>query len=256
MDRAQQLDRFDLTDRVAIVTGGSRGIGRAIAGSFAAMGARVVVASRQAEACEQAAREIVADGGTALGVATHVGDLGDLERLVARTVDEFGGVDIVVNNAANALTQPIGAITAEAWQKSTDTNVRAGLFLVQHALPHFRQSDHAAVVHLVSCGIFTSGHGMAMYLAGKSALLSLTRSMASGLARDQVRVNALAPGVIDTDMVRANPPEFQQLMLAGQPMGRMGTPDEIATAALFLASDASSFMTGQCLVVDGGQTTH
>jgi NAD(P)-dependent dehydrogenase (short-subunit alcohol dehydrogenase family) len=256
VDREQLMHQFDLTDRVAIVTGGSRGIGRAIAGSFAAMGAKVVVASRKADACEQAASEIAAEGGTALGVATHVGDLDALEHLVARTVEEFGGVDIVINNAANALTQPIGSITAEAWQKSTDTNIRAGLFLVQHALPHLHCSDHAAVVHLVSCGIFTSGHGMAMYLAGKSALLSLTRSMASELAPQKVRVNALAPGVIDTDMVRANPPEFQQLMLAGQPMGRMGTPEEIATAALFLASDASSFMTGQCLVVDGGQTTH
>jgi NAD(P)-dependent dehydrogenase (short-subunit alcohol dehydrogenase family) len=256
VDRDQLMQQFDLTDRVVIVTGGSRGIGRAIAGTFAAMGAKVVVASRKAEACAQAEAEIAREGGTALGVPTHVGDLGDLEQLVARTVDAFGGVDIVVNNAANALTQPIGSITPEAWQKSTDTNVRAGLFLVQHALPHLRRSEHAAVVHLVSCGIFTSGHGMAMYLAGKSALLSLTRSMASELASDRVRVNALAPGVIDTDMVRANPPEFQQLMLAGQPMGRMGTPDEIATAALYLASDASSFMTGQCLVVDGGQTTH
>lgn len=256
VDREQLLGQFDLTDRVAIVTGGSRGIGRAIAGSFAAMGAKVVVASRKADACEQAAREITDQGGTAIGVATHVGDLTDLEQLVDRTVDQFGGVDIVVNNAANALTQPIGSITAEAWQKSTDTNIRAGLFLVQHALPHLRESEHAAVVHLVSCGIFTSGYGMAMYLAGKSALLSLTRSMAAELASAGVRVNALAPGVIDTDMVRNNPPEFQQLMLAGQPMGRMGTPDEIATAALFLASDASAFMTGQCLVVDGGQTTH
>ena len=256
MDRDRLLHQFDLTDRVAIVTGGSRGIGRAIAGSFAAMGARVVVASRKGDACEAAAAEIESEGGRAIGVATHVGDLDDLARLVDRTVDAFGGVDIVVNNAANALTQPIGSITAEAWQKSTDTNVRAGLFLVQHALPHLQASDHAAVVHLVSCGIFTSGYGMAMYLAGKSALLSLTRSMAAELAASNVRVNALAPGVIDTDMVRNNPPEFQQLMLAGQPMGRMGDPDEIATAALFLASDASSFMTGQCLVVDGGQTTH
>lgn len=256
MDRNQILGQFDLTDRVAIVTGGSRGIGRAIAGTFAAMGAKVVVASRKADACEAAAAEITAAGGTAIGVATHVGDLDALRALVGATVDAYGGIDIVVNNAANALTQPVGQITAEAWQKSTDTNVRAGLFLVQEALPHLAESQHAAVVHLVSCGIFTSGYGMAMYLAGKSALLSLTRSMAAELASKQVRVNALAPGVIDTDMVRANPPEFQQLMIAGQPMGRMGTPDEIATAALYLASDASRFMTGQCLVVDGGQTTH
>lgn len=256
MDRDELLGRFDLTDRVAIVTGGSRGIGFAVAQGFAALGAKVVIASRKAEACDTAVAAIEAAGGTALAVPTHVGDLDDIAGLVEQTAAAFDGVDVVVNNAANALTLPIGSITAEAWQKSTDANVRAGLFLVQEALPHLTASEHAAVVNVVSCGIFTSGQGMAMYLAGKSALMALTRSMAAELARHQVRVNALAPGVIDTDMVRNNPPEFQQLMIAGQPMGRMGRPDELVPAAAFLASDASSFMTGQCLVVDGGQTTH
>ena len=256
MDRVTLLGRFDLTDRVVIVTGGSRGIGRAIVDGFAGMGAKVVVASRKAEACERVVREVEDAGGTALAVPTHVGDLEALANLVAKTATAFGGVDIVVNNAANALTQPIGSITAEAWQKSTDANVRAGLFLVQEALPYLAASEHAAVIHMVSCGIFTSGQGMALYLAGKSALMSLTRSMAAELAPHEIRVNALAPGVIDTDMVRANPPEFQQLMIAGQPMARMGQPDDLVPAALFLASDASSFMTGQCLVVDGGKTTH
>ena len=256
MDRDALLGRFDLTDRVVIVTGGSRGIGRAIAGGCAALGAKMVIASRKADACDAAVAEIEGEGGTALAVPTHVGDLDALEALVARTVEAFGGIDVVVNNAANALTQPIGAITPEAWQKSVDANVRAGLFLTQYALPHLTASEHAAVIHLVSCGIFTSGQGMAMYLAGKSALMSLTRSSAAELARHGIRVNALAPGVIDTDMVRNNPPEFQQLMIAGQPMGRMGQADELIPAAAFLASDASSFMTGQCLVVDGGQTTH
>ncbi|CAN5737514.1 SDR family oxidoreductase [soil metagenome] len=256
MQRDELLGQFDLTGRVAIVTGGSRGIGRAIADGFAALGASVVIASRKADACEQAVEEITAEGGTALAVPTHVGDLDSLAALVAATVDAFGSIDVVVNNAANALTQPIGAITPEAWQKSTDANVRAGLFLVQDALPQLSASEHAAVINIVSCGIFTSGQGMAMYLAGKNAMMSLTRSMAAELAPHRIRVNALAPGVIDTDMVRNNPPEFQELMIAGQPMGRMGRPEEMAPAAAFLASEASSFMTGQCLVVDGGQTTH
>lgn len=256
MDRAELLDRFDLTGRVVIITGGSRGIGRAAADGFAALGARVVIASRKADACEQAAAQVRAAGGSALGVATHMGDLDAVEQLVDRTVEAFGGVDVVVNNAANALAQPIGGITPEAWQKSFDVNVRGALFLVQEALPHLAKSGRGVVINLVSVGIYTSGQGMAMYLAGKNALEMLTRTMAAELAPHRVRVNALAPGVIDTDMVRNNPPEVQRAMLAGQPMGRMGRPDELVPAFAFLASDASSFMTGQTLVVDGGQTTH
>lgn len=256
MDRGELLDRFDLTDRVAIITGGSRGIGRAVASGFAAMGAKVVIASRKGDACERVAAEIGDTGGTALAVATHVGDLGALAHLVEATVEAFGGVDIVVNNAANALALPIGQITPEAWQKSLDANARAALFLVQEALPHLEASDHAAVVNVVTVGVFTSGATFALYVAGKSALLALTRAMAAELARQGVRVNALAPGVIDTDMYRGNSPEVQEAMMGNQPMRRVGRPDELVPAALYLASDASSFMTGQCLVVDGGQTTH
>ncbi|MCB0959948.1 MAG: SDR family oxidoreductase, partial [Acidimicrobiales bacterium] len=213
-----------------------------------------VIASRKADACERAVREIEAAGGRALAVPTHTGDLDQIAALAERTASELGRIDIVVNNAANALTQPIGEITPEAWQKSIDSNVRGALFLVQAALPHLEASPHAAVVNLVSVGIFTSGQGVAIYIAGKAALLSLTRSMAAELCPKGIRVNALAPGITDTDMMGNNPPEVQQYLLAGQPMGRMGRPDELVPAALFLASDASSFMTGACLTVDGGQT--
>ncbi len=256
MDRQELLDRFDMTGRVAIVTGGSRGIGRAVVGGLAAMGAKVVIASRKADACERAAADVTAAGGTALAVPTHVGDLVQLEALVAATVDAFGGVDVVVNNAANALALPIGSITPEAWQKSLDANLRAPVFLVQHALPHLRASEHPAVINVISAGAFTHGTYMSMYLAAKSAMLQMTRTMAAEFAGDGIRVNALAPGTVDTDMVRNNPEEVQQAMYSTQLIERMADPAEMVPPVLFLASEASSFMTGQVLVVDGGMTVH
>lgn len=256
MDPTQVLESFDLTGRVVIVTGASRGIGRAAAQGFAALGANVVIASRKADACAAVAHDINERGGSAVAVATHMGDLDAISHLIAATVEAFGGVDVVVNNAANALTEPIGGITPAAFAKSIDVNLRGPLFCVQEALPYLEASDHAAVINLVSVGIYTSGQGMALYLAGKSALEMLTRTMAAELAPRGIRVNALCPGVVDTDMVRNNPPEVQQFMLAGQPMGRMGRPEELVPAFAFLASGASSFMTGQTLVIDGGQSTH
>lgn len=250
------LAAFDLRDRVVVVTGGSRGIGRAIATGFAALGAHVVVASRSAEACDATVAEITAGGGTALSVPTHVGRLDQLGHLVEVTVERFGGLDVVVNNAANPLALPIGSITPEALEKSFEANLRAPLFLVQAALAHLRASSHAAVLNVVTAGIFTQGDFVSMYVAMKSALMSMTRSMAAELADDGIRVNALAPGTVRTDMVLAMPEEFQDAAVAAQRLRRMATPEEMVPAALFLASDASSFMTGHVLVVDGGMTVH
>lgn len=255
MNREQLLGMFDLTGRVAIVTGGSRGIGKAIAGGFAAAGAKVVIASRKKEACDAVAAQIEAAGGEALAVPTHLGDLEGLERLVQTTVERFGAVDIVVNNAANALALPIGEITPEAFEKSISVNLRGPLFLVQYALPHLLESEHASVINVISAGVFTSAQFVGLYTAGKAGLRTLTRTMAHELATRGVRVNAIAPGTIDTDMVRNNDPAAQAHMRDAAPVKRMGTPDEMVGIALYLASDASSFATGQTFVVDGGLTT-
>ena len=248
------LDRFRLDGRVAIVTGGSRGIGKAIAQAYAEAGAAVVVASRKAEPCEQVAAAIRATGAKALGVAAHLGDDEAVRTLVDRTVAEFGGVDIVVNNAANELALPIGGITGEAFDKSFAVNVRGPLFLVQYALPHLVKSPHAAVVNVISVAVYTRAEGLGLYAAGKSALASLTKTMAGELAGHGVRVNALAPGTVDTAMVRKLPAEAVEQLAKASPLGRLATPEEMAGPALLLASDAGSYITGQVLVADGGLT--
>jgi NAD(P)-dependent dehydrogenase (short-subunit alcohol dehydrogenase family) len=256
VDRAKLASLFDVRDRVAIVTGGTRGIGRAVAEGFAAAGAKVVVASRKADACAETEAHLQAMGADAVGVAAHMGELDDLKRIVDTAVERFGGIDIVVNNAANALAQPLGAFTPEAWQKSFDVNLRGPVFLVQAALPHLERSVHASVVNVISAGAFLFSSNVAMYGAGKAGLMAFTRSMAADFAPRGIRVNALAPGTVDTDMVRANPPEGQAAMANASFMRRAASPDEMVGPVIYLASDASSFMTGQVLLVDGGLTPH
>ena len=256
MDQTRLAGLFDVRDRVAIVTGGTRGIGRAIAEGFACAGARVVVGSRKADACAETEAALAGAGGRGDRRPDAHGRARCTRGARRATVDAFGGVDIVVNNAANALTQPLGEFTPEAWQKSFDVNLRGPVFLVQAALPHLERSDHAAIVNVISAGAFLFSANVAMYGAAKAALMSFTRSMAAEFAPRGIRVNALAPGTVDTDMVRANPPEAQHAMANASPMRRAAHPDEMVGPVLFLASDASSFMTGQVLLVDGGLTPH
>ncbi len=255
MNRAQLNQMFDLSGRVAVVTGGSRGIGKAIAGGFAAAGAKVVIASRKAEACNAVAAEINQAGGEALAVPTHLGDLAALENLVAATIGRFGALDILVNNAANALALPVGQITPEAFDKSISVNLRGPLFLVQYALPHLQKSKHASVINVISAGVFTSAQYVGLYTAGKAGLRTMTRTMAHELAPQNIRVNAIAPGTVDTDMVRNNDEAAQAAMRDASPLKRMAAPDEMIGMALYLASDAGSFATGQTFIVDGGLTT-
>jgi NAD(P)-dependent dehydrogenase (short-subunit alcohol dehydrogenase family) len=171
-------------------------------------------------------------------------------------MEHFGRLDIVVNNAANALAQPLGQFTPEAWAKSFDVNMRGPVFLVQDALPHLEAGGHGAVVNVISAGAFLFSANVAMYAAAKAAMMSFTRAMAASYAPRNIRVNALAPGTVDTDMVRATPPEAQRSMAQASILGRAADPDEMVGPVLFLASDASSFMTGQVLLADGGLVPH
>jgi NAD(P)-dependent dehydrogenase (short-subunit alcohol dehydrogenase family) len=256
MNREQVQALFDLSGRVAIVTGGTRGIGRSIAEGFVAAGARVAVASRKPDACADTERALRSMGGESIGVATHLGDLDALHTLVDRTVDELGRLDIVVNNAATALREDLGRYTPEAYAKSMDVNLRGPVFLVQEALPHLEKSPSAAVINVLSAGAFLFSPFQAVYAAAKAALYSFTRSMAAEFAPLGIRVNALAPGTVDTDMVRKNTPEAQERMANASFQRRAADPDEMVGPALFLASDASSFVTGQVLIADGGLVAH
>lgn len=252
MDAEKLRTLFDLTGRVAVITGGTRGIGRAIAEGFVAAGATVVVASRKAQACAETEEHLRAMGGETLGVPTHVGEVADLRALVERTVAAYGRLDIVVNNAATGLGQPIGAFTEAAMAKSFEVNLRGPVFLVQEALEHLKASPAASIINLLTAGAFLHTPWLSTYAATKAGLLAYTRAMAAELAPHGIRANALAPGAVDTDMVRNTPQAAQDAMIRANHLRRLAHPDELVGPALLLASDAGSYLTGQVLLVDGG----
>jgi NAD(P)-dependent dehydrogenase (short-subunit alcohol dehydrogenase family) len=185
-----------------------------------------------------------------------MGHLDEVGALVDRTVERFGGLDVLVNNAALGLALPLGALTSEAWQKVFDVNARGPVFLAQAALPHLTASDHASVVNVLSAGIFMPLPDNAMYGAAKAALLSFTRSMAAAWAPRGIRVNGLVPGTTDTDMWQSSSPARRAELVSASMRGRAARPDVLVGTAIFLASDASSYMTGQVLMVDGGLAPH
>jgi NAD(P)-dependent dehydrogenase (short-subunit alcohol dehydrogenase family) len=212
----------------------------------------VVIASRKPEACAETEVALRGLGIDAAGLACHMGSLDDVGALVKFTVEKFGAIDIVVNNAANALTEPIGAFTEAGFTKSMDVNLKGPVFLIQEALPYLRASSHASVINVVSAGAWLFSATVAHYAAAKSAMVSYTKAMAANLALEGIRVNALAPGTVDTDMVRANGAEVAASMANAGLLRRAATAEEMIGPALFLASDASSFVTGTVIHADGG----
>jgi NAD(P)-dependent dehydrogenase (short-subunit alcohol dehydrogenase family) len=254
---------MNLGNRTLFITGASRGIGLAIAVRAARDGANIAVAAKTDTphpklpgTIHTAAEAIEAAGGKALPLTVDVRDEEAVKGALAKTAETFGGIDIVVNNAATALTQPLGEFTLDAWNKSYDVNLRGPVFLVQYALPYLTESEHAAVVNVISAGAFLASSAQSMYSGAKAALMAFTRAQAREWAPLGIRVNALAPGTIDTDMVRNNPPDAQARMAAASPMNRAAHPDEMIGPVMFLVSDAGSFMTGQVVLADGGMVPH
>tara|TARA_Y100001970_G_scaffold251214_1_gene323746 strand:+ start:279 stop:1049 length:771 start_codon:yes stop_codon:yes gene_type:complete len=254
MEQKPVTESLDLTGRVAIVTGGSRGIGRSIALGFAQHGASVVITSRDQSTCEKTVSEITEIGGKAVPIATHMGRLSQIENLVQKTVETYKTVDIIVNNAANPLMLGVGDITPEAWEKALNTNLRGPVFLVQEALPYLSAGSGGAIINMLSNAAFMYPPNHLLYSVAKAGLDAATRSMAAQLASKNIRVNAMVPGTVDTDMVQAMPESFQEMAAKGSLLRRAAEPDEMVAMALVLASDAGSFMTGHTYFVDGGQS--
>jgi len=250
---------FDLGGKVAIVTGSSRGIGRAIAEALAQAGARVVISSRKAEPCEAVAGSINKAIGEvrAIAVPAGIGSKDDLKRLVETTLARWGRIDVLVCNAAsNPHYGPLGGITDEQFRKILDNNVLSSHWLVQFVGPKMIARKDGAIILVSSIGALHGTPVIGAYNISKAADLQLARNLAVEFGPHNVRVNCILPGLVETQFARAlwEDPVARERILAHTPLGRIGKPDDIAGAAVFLASAAGAFVTGQQIVVDGGAT--
>lgn len=245
-----------LAHKVAIVTGAGSGIGEAIARAFGRAGAAVVVADLNQTRAKKVAEAIELDGGNSLGIKVDVRDDASVKAMIDETLALFGGLHILVNNAGVGKAGYVDEIEAPAWDLILDTNLRSLFLTCHHAIPHLVAQPGGRIINIASVeGIRGTGVTPA-YTASKHGVVGLTKSLALALAKKQATVNAICPGFIATRMTRVivNMPELEQQCKDAIPVGRIGTPEDVANAALFLALPESSFVTGHALVVDGGMT--
>jgi NAD(P)-dependent dehydrogenase (short-subunit alcohol dehydrogenase family) len=248
---------FGLADKVAIVTGSSRGIGRSIAEHCAALGAKVVISSRKAEACEEVAAGIKKAGGEATVIPCNISRRPEVEALVANTVKQYGGLDILVCNAAvNPYYGPLGGISDDQFDKIMGSNVKSNVWLCNLGIPHMVARGGGSVIIVSSIGGIRGTEVLGAYGISKAADFALARNLACEWGPKNVRVNCIAPGLIKTDFARAlweNEASVAKRN-AATPLRRIGDPDEIGGVGAFLAGPAASFITGQVIVADGGVT--
>lgn len=249
---------FDLAGKVAVVTGSSRGIGRSSAELLARMGAKVVVSSRKADACQEVAEAIRKEGGDAHVIACNISRRDEVEALINGTIKHYGHLDILVCNAAvNPYYGPLLDITDEAFDKIMGSNVKSNIWLSSLAIPKMAERGGGSVIIVSSIGGLRGSTVIGAYGISKAADFALCRSLAGEWGPKNVRVNCIAPGLVKTDFARALWEDQANLKrrTATTPLRRIGEPHEIAGAVVYLASDASTFMTGQTIVIDGGVTT-
>jgi NAD(P)-dependent dehydrogenase (short-subunit alcohol dehydrogenase family) len=249
------VNPFDLTGKVAIISGASRGIGEAIAITYAQAGAAVVLTSRKLENVGPVADKIKAAGGQALALAAHAGQEAEAEAVVTQAVGTFGRVDIVVNNAGtNPHFGPLLTAESSHWDKIFEVNVKGYFFLIKAAAPVMRRQGSGKIINIASIAGINPGPMMGVYSTSKAAVIMLTKALAAELGPENIQVNALAPGFIRTKFSAAlwGNPALKEMLEKATPQRRIAPVDELTGAALYLASDASSFTTGSVLVVDGG----
>ena len=249
----------ELKGRVAVVTGGNGGIGLGMARGLAGAGAAVVVSGRNADKSRRAVAELAALGAEAVAIEADVADEAAVNALIRGTVDRFGRLDVLVNNAGIEVAGPISLMKSEAWDRQLAVNLKGAFLFSKYAIARMLGRG-GAIINISSVRAFVSYPGGIAYDASKAALIGFTRALALDHGQDKIRVNAVCPGYIDTPMTEEwlktvpNREETMRQVLAVHPLGRIGTPRDIAEAAVFLASDAASFITGTTLVVDGGMS--
>lgn len=248
---------FSLHGKVALITGASKGIGLGIAEIFAAAGAKVVLSSRKQEVLDEQANKLKSKGYEAVGIACNVGNMEELSTLVEKTIEAYGGIDILVNNAAaNPVFGPIHETNAEAFDKIMDVNLKAPFELSKLCFPYLRASSSASVINISSIGGISPEPGLGIYSVSKAALISMTKVFAKEWGEADIRVNVICPGLIQTKFSEAlwSNDKIMTMMMKKLAIKKVGTPEEIGAMALFLASTASSYTTGAVLTADGGFT--
>lgn len=254
------MSLFDLTGKVAVITGSSRGIGKAIAEAMADAGAKVTISSRKPGPCQEVADAINEKhgDGTAIAVPANISSKEDLQAMVDATNKAFGKIDICVCNAAsNPYYGPMSGIEDDAFAKILQNNIISNNWLIQMCVPQMRERKDGAVIIVSSIGGLRGSPVIGAYNISKAADFQLARNLATEMGADNIRVNCIAPGLIKTDFAKAlwDNPDTLKRSLAGTPLKRIGEPEEIAGAAVYLASKAGAYMTGQMMVVDGGATS-